>query len=32
LNEIKQLEAPKHSENYRKKYRIKLKKLLIENQ
>ena len=32
LSEIKQLEAPKHSENYRKKYRVKLEKLLTENQ
>jgi hypothetical protein len=32
LSEIKQLEAAKHSENYRKKYRVKLEKLLTENQ
>ena len=32
LSEIKQLEAPKHSENYKKKYRVKLEKLLTENQ
>ena len=32
LSEIKQLEASKHSENYKKKYRVKLEKLLTENQ